>query len=563
MSAACLTLVQPMPIRPRHWRRYREVAEVLARHGFVMVLDSLGLSAHLPWSRRLLGIFRPDVDANWPERIPLVLADMGPTYVKLGQLASTRPDLLPAKLITALETLQDRVPPVPFEEIEQTLDRAWGRPYADVLEVLEPEPLASASVGQVHRGVMRDGRRVVVKVRRPDIVARSESDFAILQNLADLAARRLEWARQYDLGHVVAELVAALRSELDFTVEAHNTDLAHKHCQTAEQDIPVPFWPLTTPEVLVMEELNGIKISDRDGLVRLGLDPGSIARRFVESLYQQVFVEGFFHGDPHPGNVHVDRQGRLIFLDWGLVGMLSPAMRSRSLDLVLGMSRGRSDKVVEALLAMGMGPRQLDSNALYYDVETLRRRYYDTALGDFRIGQALGDLLQLAQRHHIRIPAEYTLLARAAVIADGVVRKLDSSLSLVEIGRKFSAKIVLSRLSPGAWAPPFSEAAMDWAQWGMKLPKQMEQALETLGRGELRLVIEGRNIERIFSHWDKLANRMSLTLILCAVILGTAFVAHRDHAGGAVHAPLGEYGALLGAGLVLWAVVEAAFHRRL
>jgi ubiquinone biosynthesis protein len=219
--------------------------------------------------------------------------------------------------------------------------------------------------------------------------------------------------------------------------------------------------------------------------------------------------------------------------------------------------------VVEALLAMGMGPRQLDSNALYYDVETLRRRYYDTALGDFRIGQALGDLLQLAQRHHIRIPAEYTLLARAAVIADGVVRKLDSSLSLVEIGRKFSAKIVLSRLSPEAWAPPLSEAAMDWAQWGMTLPKQMEQALETLGRGEFRLVIEGRNIERIFSHWEKLANRMSLTFILCAVILGTAFVAHRDHASGAVHAPLGEYGALLGAGLVLWAVVEVVFHRRL
>ncbi|POB09185.1 ABC transporter [Sulfobacillus sp. hq2] len=557
-----LKSVRTMPIRPRHWRRYREIAEVLAQHGFVLVLDNLGLSAHLPWSRRLLGILRPDIDANWPERIPLVLVDLGPTYVKLGQLASTRPDLLPAPLIQALQQLQDQVPPVSFDQIQETLAHAWHQPFDHVLASLDPIPLAAASIGQVHRGVLKDGRKVVVKVRRPGIVERSEADFAILQNLADLAVRRLEWARQYDLSHVVKELISALRDELDFTVEAHNTDLAHKHFQSAEQWIPEPYWPLITPDVLVMQELEGIKISDHQAMERMGLDPGAIARRFVESLYQQVFEQGIFHGDPHPGNVHVDAQGHLIFLDWGLMGVLSPVMRARSLDLVLGLSQGRSDKVVDALQAMGLGPGAMDARSLYADVEVLRRRYYDTSLKDFRIGQALGDLMQLAQRHHIQMPVEYTLLARTAVIADGVVRQLDDNLSLIEIGKKFSSRILISRLKPAAWGPPVADAAMDWVHWGRVLPGQMEQALQTIARGEFRVMIEGRNIERIFFHWERLANRMALTFILCSVILGTAFVAHRDHASVG-HAPLTEYGMILGIVVALWVVVEGVFRKRL
>jgi ubiquinone biosynthesis protein len=443
------------------------------------------------------------------------------------------------------------------------LNKGWGKPYHDVLEYVDAVPLAAASIGQVHQGIMKNGRHVVIKVCRPDIMDRSEADFAILQFLADVAERRTQWARQYDLSHVVHELVAALRNELDFTVEAHYTALARKHYQGNEERVPEPMRDLTRPDILVLEELRGVKITDTAKLENMGLVPAEIARRYIQVIYHQVFVQGMFHGDPHPGNVHVDRQGRLIFLDWGLVGMFSPVMRVYSLQLVMGLSQGRSEKVVEGLLKMGVSPHHIDPQVLYYDVEVLRRRYYDMSLGNFRIGQAIGDLLQVAQKHHIRMPAEYTLLARTAVIADEVVRQLDDQLSLVEIGQEFAARIVLTRLSPGSWGPAGLQAAQDWTSWSMALPQQLGKVLETLGRGEFHVVLEDKNIDRILTHWEKLVNRILMVFLLMALILGTALVVHREDLMRIVHFPLGEIAFIAALGMALWILVTAVFQRRL
>ncbi|SMC07411.1 ubiquinone biosynthesis protein [Sulfobacillus thermosulfidooxidans DSM 9293] len=552
-----------MAIKPRHWHRTREIAEVLARHGFVMVLDRLGLSRYLSWSTRLLGKFQPKTGANWPERIPLVLADLGPTYIKLGQLASTRPDLLPDSLIDALSHLQDDVPPFGFEEVRQIIENAWGVPIVDVLEYLDPVPLAAASIGQVHQGILKDGRHVVVKVRRPGIVQRSESDFAILQSLADLAEKRTEWAKQYDLGHVMRELIAALRNELDFSMEAHYTALAHKTYHAKDYLVPEPILSLTHPDVLVLEELQGVKISDTVILRQMGLDLKDIAERYIRAIYGQVFVAGLFHADPHPGNVHVTPKGDLIFLDWGLVGMFSPTMRKRSLDLVIGLTQGQSDKVVDALLTMGVAPPNINTQSLYYDVEVLRRRYYDTDLRNFRIGQAIADLLHVAKKYHIKIPSEYTLLARTAVIADGVVRQLDDQLSLVEIGRKLSPQLIWTRFNPSDWGNHLLDAMKDWVELGSGLPQGLRQVMTTLSQGEFRIILEDNNLEKILSHWEKLMNRIALSMLLAALILGTALVVHQDHLQQIAHIPIVDLTFFAAAAIAVWVFVEAVIKKRL
>ena len=551
-----------MTIKRRHWHRTREIAEVLTRHGFVMLLDRLGLSRHVSWSTRLLGKFRPEIGANWPERVPLVLADLGPIYIKLGQLASTRPDLLPSPLIQALSHLQDNVPPFGFYDVRKIMEDAWGGSISNVLTYIDPVPLAAASIGQVHSAVAKNGKRVVVKVRRPGIVSRSEADFAILQSLADLAEKRIEWAKQYELGHVMRELITALRNELDFTIEAHYTSLAHKTYHGQGYLIPEPVMELTHENVLVTEEVKGVKISDVEVLRQMGLDVRDIAEHYIHAIYTQVFVSGLFHADPHPGNVHVTPNGTLIFLDWGLVGMFSPTMRILSLDLIMGLTRGRSDQVVEALLNMGVVPPNIHTQSLYYDVEILRRRYYDSDLENFHIGQAIADLLHVAQKYRIRLPHEYTLLARTAVIADGVVRQLDSRLSLVEIGRKLSPQLIWARLNPAEWGNSLLDALKGWVNLGSELPRGVHQLMTTLGQGEFRIILEDKNIEKILSHWEKLMNRLVVSLLFGALILGTALIVYQDHLQRIAHIPIGDVGFFAAGALAVWVFVEAVTKKR-
>lgn len=546
------------------WARLRQIAEILARHGLIWVSDSIGLSGFLGLKGRIRAKNLPDRDANWPQRVSRVLAELGPTYVKLGQLASLRPDVLPDPLVRSLETLQDDVPPFGYQDARQAMQAAWGRPIEEVLAYIDPVPMAAASIGQVHRARLIDGRPVVIKVRRPKIVERAESDFRILQVVAQRAEKRSPWARQNQLCQMVDELVHTMRDELDFTIEAHNTDTARRNLAfNPELVVPAVIWELTRPDVLVLETLGGVKINDVRALRGHGLDPERVAKNFVTTLYQQIFRIGFFHADPHPGNVHVDPAGRLIFLDWGMVGMLSRDMRNLSVRLVLGLVQGRSEAVAEALTAMGSTGGQPERRALIRDIDRLRRRYYETPLKDFNLGHALGDLFGVAQRHRLRIPAEYLLMAKAAVIADGVVRALDPDFSLLQMGKPMAWELLGARLNPRNWGP---EAVGEVSKLGenlLTIPQELEQALRTLSRGEIRIVLEHKNIDRILEHWAKLADHLAFSFLLGAVVLGIALVVHPTQLDRMAGMRLGEYAFLAMVAVALWVLVGVLRRHRL
>lgn len=542
----------------------RQIAEVLAHHGLLWMSDSMGLSVYLGVGRRMRAKSLPRMDSNWPERVRLVLADLGPTYVKLGQLASIRPDVLPDKLVRSLEHLQDDVPPFPSEQASNIVEQAWGRPLAEVLAWFDPEPLAAASIGQVHQARLYDGRPVVIKIRRPDIVERAESDFRILRVVAERAEKRSQWAKQNGLVDLVDQLVNTMRDELDFTVEAHNTDTAQKNLAINPTVIvPAVVWGLTRSDVLVMESLEGVKINDLAALSEMGIDAEETARQFVHSLYQQIFRTGFFHADPHPGNVHVDRQGHLIFLDWGMVGILTRDMRNRSVQLVLGLVQGRSESVAEALAAIGSVHGHVDRRTLIRDIDRLRHRYYETPLSDFHLGQALGDLFGVAQRHQMRIPAEYLLMAKAAVIADGVVRALDPNFSLWEMGKPLALELLWSRINPQNWAGEVASEAVKWGESLVRIPDELERALATLSRGEIRIVLEQHNIDRILAHWAKLADHLAVSFLLGSVLLGLALVVHPTHLDRLAGMPIGEVAFLVVVAVAIWLVVVRVRRHKL
>jgi ubiquinone biosynthesis protein len=545
--------------RRRSFARYESIAGVLARHGLAYVADALGIGRRAHRSRQLA-----PPDASWPERLVYVLAALGATFVKLGQLASTRADLLPPEALAALERLQDAVPPVAFATVKATLEASWGRPVTTVLARLDPVPLASASIGQVHAACLADGTPVVVKVRRPGIVDEARADFAIVRDLADLAERRTAWGRAVGVRALAEELIQTMEAELDFRREARNTDRARRHlAPDAGVAVPRVYWEWTRPDVLVLSRLEGAKLSDVGALRRLGFRPEVVAERLVGVMYRQIFVDGFFHADPHPGNVHLAEDGTLLFLDWGMVGELGPEMRRRSVDLLLGLMRGRSDWVVDALLRMGAAGPEADRARLVAAVEKLRRRYYEAALDEFNLGQALGDLLRVARAHHLVIPGDYAVLAKTAVTLDGLVRRLDPRASLVEYGRAFVGPLLWSRFGPEGIKEAVLDQGRGWARVMERLPYGIDRLIDRIDHGEVRIQLEHRHLDRLLAHWERLVRHLAMTILLGALIVGSALVAHRTAIDQVVGAPVGEWIFAGSSVLALLLLGESFLRRRL
>jgi ubiquinone biosynthesis protein len=549
--------------RRRHLRRYRKVVNTLARHGFLYIADAIGLGSLVSPARRLSALGEGMPDPSWPERVAAVLTDLGATFVKLGQLASTRTDWLPAPLVEALERLQDQVPPFPYETVSRMLAEAWGRDPGEVVEI-DPVPLAAASIGQVHSGRLPDGAPVVVKVRRPGLVEEARTDFEILQGLADLVERRTDWGREYGIRQLVEELIRTMKDEMDFSIEARHTERARTHASVSPPVlVPHVYWEWTRPDVLMVSRVEGIKIRDAREIRRHGLDPRDVASRLVTVMYRQIFIDGFFHADPHPGNVHLKEDGTLIFLDWGMVGYLSPEMRERSIDLLIGMMRGRADMVVQALTRMGVAQGELDRPALERDVERLRRRYYENTLQNFQLGAALTDLFNVANQYRLRIPGDYALLAKSAVTLDGLVRRLDPEASLLQYGQPLLPEFLLSRFSPSHLAEETLDVATTWAHVLREAPRGLEHLIARLEKGEVDVRLEHRNLDRVLQHWEKLINRIGMSFLLSALIIGSALVAHRDSLDRLTAMPFGEYVFLAAAAMALWAIIGAIRRDRL
>lgn len=544
--------------RPHLWFRYRQIAEVLARHGLMVVVENIGLT--VPWHRlRLRRLDRSSQAIHWTERVRRALIELGPTYIKLGQLASTRSDVLPQVLVDALETLQDNVEPFDFDIVQEIVEEAWKQPLNQAVARFDRTPLATASIGQVHGGSLADGREIVIKVRRPGIVRKSRADFEILHQLAELAQQRTAWGKRYDVLRLVDDLIRTLTTELDFTVEAANTERAARNLQHNRwARVPAVVWPLSGESVLVLERIEGVKISDRDRMLAMGVSPHEAATHLVATLYQQIFEDGFFHADPHPGNIHVDAESRLIWLDWGLAGRFSDDMKHNSVELIMGLTTERPDRVVRALINLSAVENTVDADLLKIQIEALRHRYYDTALQEFEVGKALVDLFALAQRFQITIPSEYTLLAKTAVLVDGLVRRLDPKLSLVDLSKPFAARMIWKRADPRRLWDQASKEIESWSGLIDALPDDLAQALKSLSRGEVHIVMEHKNIDMIFQQWERFVNRLGLSFILGSIILGTATVVHPDELDRLFHFQVGEYvfvvAILLGIAVVLHAV---------
>ncbi|MDP9377560.1 MAG: AarF/ABC1/UbiB kinase family protein [Actinomycetota bacterium] len=511
-----------------HRARYAEIARALSRHGMGYLVAVSGLDRRVPLHLRLV-IPPPDPDLAPAAHVRLALEELGATFVKLGQILSTRPDLLPIDYQLELAKLHDAAPPIDSEVVRQLIREELGCDPEEVFETFDPVPLAAASIGQAHAATLNDGTEVVVKVRRPGVVEQVEEDLEILQNLAVQADRRWQAVAAYDLVALVDEFATTLRGELDYLREGRNAErFAENFADDPAVRIPRVFWETTTSRILTLERLRGVKVSDRAALITGGVDPRSLAERATQVTARMIFEHGFFHADPHPGNLFIEADGRIGLVDFGMVGELDDEMRDRLGVLLLAIARTDADRTTKALLNLGVATGAVDRVALRRDIAAFIRRYEGRPLGEVRVATIVNEMFAVMRRHRLQLPRELVLILKMVVMTEGMGAQLDPDFRLGGVLRPYAEELVAERISPLALARRFRQAGVEAAQLSVELPDQLRRLVAALDRDLDRdrseLSISIAELEPLVGRVERVGNRMIAGAITAALIQGMAEV---------------------------------------
>jgi ubiquinone biosynthesis protein len=508
--------------RPRHLNRYRQIAEVMARHGFGAVVAEMGLGGALNIPRRLLR--REPVTATRPtaaQHLREALEELGPTFVKLGQIASTRPEILPPAFIDELSKLQDDVPPAPWEDIKPVLESELSQPLEEVFLAFDPEPIASASLAQVYAAILEDRTQVVVKVQRPNIERVISTDLAIINDMARLAAERLSWTAAYDPVGLAEEFGIALKAELDYGREGRNADRFRKNFKDAPYIyVPKVYWRYSSRRVLVQERISGIKPDNIERLDAEGYDRYQLAMHAARFIIQEILEDGYFHADPHPGNLVILPGNIIGLIDFGTVGYLDDTDRANLIRLYVAVIQFDVEAIVSQLVRMRIAGPDVDEHGLKRDLRRLLRKYYGMPLKDIAVNEMLAEIQPIIFEYRLKIPSDYWLLLKTLVILEGVGKRLAPDFDVFEVSAPYVRRFLLKLASPQYWGPSILRSAGGWLDLMTNLPRRSTRILDQIERGALSFQVDVPEISRASRQLDQAANR-----IILAILIGTLTVA--------------------------------------
>lgn len=510
----------------RHLRRYRQIARILTRYGFGHILTQLGIGRVIaPGLQKLRFGTAEIISATPAERIRMAVEELGPTFIKLGQILSTRADIVPPDLIHELEKLQDTVPPAPFSLIQAQVELELKRPLNELFAAFDPVPVASASLGQVHLATLTGGEQAAVKVFRPGIDKVIDVDLDILLQAATLAQKRTEWGQYYDVLSLAQEFANTLRQEQNYEQEGHNMD-RFRQIVADEPSVRVPlvYWETTTRQVLTMERLEGVKITDLDGLKAAGLDPAVVARRNIHILLRTVLQAGFFHADPHAGNFAVLPGEVIGMMDFGIMGQVDPSARLGLIQLFIGLFRGDSERSVEALSSLGIATRAADKRALTRDMERLKLQYYGLELDKIRIQTFIEDLMGVAFANHLKMPSSLILVFKTIAMLEGISLILDPNINVFQEVEPYVRDALLEIESPLSQAKRLAGQLRESADAMLLLPQQLRALFEQMEDGDVGLSFRLRGLDELTSRLASAANRLALAVLAAAFVLGPALI---------------------------------------
>ncbi|SUY44900.1 putative unusual protein kinase [Clostridium putrefaciens] len=484
-------------------KRLKEIVKVSAFYGFGFIVDNK--------------IKRQD---NSPENLRLACEDLGPTFIKLGQILSTRPDILPAEYIRELSKLQDNVLPERFKDINKVIKGEFGKSIEDLFLKFNEIPLASASVAQVHEATLKDGREVIVKVQRPDIAYKMEMDISILSRIFNLTKAKFK-DTLIDPTEALNELLDSTRLELDFNIEAENIE----KFRGINKLVTCVYAPFVINEysgrtVLTLEKIDGYKISDREELLKLGYDLPDISKKLALSFLKNIFEDGFFHADPHPGNLLI-RDGKICFIDFGIIGKLNKTLRDSLNDAVVAVAYQDINKLISVFMSIGIKSGFVDRNQLYEDIDYLFANYLNTSFENINISYMLQEVFDVARRNNIKLPKELTLVIRTFIILEGVIAQISPEIKVLDIAIPYVKSHNLNK------DIDLDEVLLNthiFLKNSVKVPTKLIEVSDSILSGRTKIKLELKSLDKPLNELNRMVNRMVFGLVVSAMIVASSLV---------------------------------------
>ena len=541
----------------RRLRRYRSVIFILLKYGFGDIVDRLDLHS-LARKKRPRNIAGKKAQTPTAQRFRQALAELGPTFIKLGQLLSTRPDILPEDFIRELEKLQDEVPPFPFSEAEVLFREEFQKSPNEIFRSIESRPVASGSIAQVHKAVLEDGSRVAVKIQRPGIIPVIHTDLSILMEIAVLMEKHipeLNWISPVDL---VSHFSATISRETDFVSELYAAEQFRRNfSENPNMVIPRVYRKYSSEKILVMDFIEGIKISDIEAISQSDLDRKILAKNGANSILEEIFEHQFFHADPHPGNLFALEGNRIAAIDFGMIGYLDEKT-TRILGKIFASAVKKDvDGILHNLDEMEILPRHINLMAFRFDLGGFIDRYYGSSIAEMDLDEFIGDALRIVRNHQIVLPADLATVGRMLVLATGIARKLDPDFNMIEEVKPYARKMVSAQLDARRLSREAAYLAEEYYGIFKFLPADLRAILNKLKKGETSITLHHQGIDRMIKEIDASSNRISFSLIVAALIIGSSLIIHMDK-GPTLYgfAALGLGGYLIAGLLGLWLVVS-------
>ena len=539
--------------------RFKDIVVILMKYGFDDLIDRL----EIPGMQLIKKMHKVDHEMGTFERIRRALEDLGPTFVKIGQIMSLRPDLIPPPLVAELSKLQDDVAPLEFSRIKAEVERSTGRSLEEIFSIFDSEPLAAASVSQVHRAVLkRDGLIACIKVQRPGIRSKIKRDLDILAALVGQLHERIETLRTYDLPNLVRVTRRTLLRELDFKREARNMKIARNYAAAhPEIIIPLVYEEYCNEHLLVMEFIQGTRV--RDLKAEAFADPESLAKKGLRAAIRQILEDGFFHADPHPGNLLITEEECICLLDWGMTGRLSDRDRFELIDLLKSVVDNDGEAMLHALLHLGSAQEVVDQRGLERELLDILDSYSAVPIKDMNIGQLLMAITELLRTYHLRLPPDLILMIKALVTAEGTARLMYPDLNVVSEARGYISGLAMERFKPESLWRDLRFTLSQILDLQQEAPMRLMRILNKADKGELSLGFRHENLEGLRNTLDNTINRLTFGIIIGAMIIGSSMIITTGVGPLLFGFPaMGVIGYIISGVLGLWLIYNILRHRK-
>ncbi len=535
-------------------KRFRQIATVLVKYGFGHIIEKIGITDNYI-AKKILRTEDSDREKlTFGKRVYHVMVELGPTFVKLGQILSTRDDVIPEDVIEELKKLQDNIPPFPINEVRQIIERETGKKIEDLFAEFHEEAIASASIGQVHYGVLHEGEKVVIKVQRPGIRDIIRSDIDIMQLLVRAIENQLPEARSYHLVELTNEFERTILRELDFSYEAHNIERFQKNFEEHDEVLfPKVFHEYSSKRVLVMEYIDGVKVSLYK---KFDVDPLRISEIGLNAIFKMVFYDGFFHSDPHPGNVFITKEGKVAFLDLGQVSKLSDFLREQITFLIIALAKEDRESVADCLYNLAIKENRVDIQSFRLDIDNALDNFYGKSLRDIEFGRIIHDLIKVARKHNMLIPSNLLLMAKSLLTIERVAKDLNPDLDMIKELEPMVSKLIWRRWSPERISKDIFRSITHLSNFLNEFPIHLNEILRDIREGELRINIKDDNAAKHARITEILGYRISFSLIISALIIGSSLMFFSDRSESLLYALVG-FSIFSFAGLIgLWFLIS-------